>query len=334
MINTIGSGSGSGTCNMAKLFNRWYDGESSHFINELATHVMTKEQFLAKDPDFVVMTEVVFNANFVTFVPSKMPEVVKVSDLPQATAEQMKQVKKIYASTPKSHQFGHIMFVVLASEHPNCLGVQVTRRIRHQIFDAIDYRYQSLETTLLQFHYPSKASEKLLTTWRPILNERQEEILLKFMKHEELSRFILASYRVQTSNPIHKSHCLAISVEMGLGLGEIKRMKSFHVMKRKRLSRKDACFRGSFEDMSAQEAMLPQGYVLFPINFMSECSGGDPWLSPQAHMVPYACPINLRTVIKKPEKEVDEDIKKCWNQLLKVPFPKCKPSPNVDNFEI
>jgi len=346
--------------NEADLFNQWYDSPETNgslAVNDLATHVMTKQQFTDKKPDFVVMFTVRLNKNFLCFTPKEMPKVVYLSEFPLAVANQMRERSTQYSKNLKSHQFGHTMVVTLDRTCPISYSTPPVARARHQILEARDYRRKTLEVTQRGFFTNAfTLSRKLEKAWLPLLNETLQNqirggLFLYPNAFPLLVRFMMAAYRLQ-SHSVNIAQMKAgrfqkfLLLRVGLGneLGEVKRILSHSMMLRKDVMQITSELKSFIENM--RDVPTEPGVINFPIVIMTSALVISPdnnndstrkkkRKEPNGQIAPMVLELDADPdkLSKKSETEIDRDIENRWKELfnLKIKFPECKKL-NVNDF--
>lgn len=355
--------------NEADLFHLWFDSlETNGTIaaNELATHVMTKQQFTNKNPDFAVWFEVRLNKNFLCFAPKEMPKVVYFSELSPAIANQMREQSAQYSKNLKPHQFGHTVMLVLDRTCPISYSTPPVCRARHQILEARDYRRKTLEVTQRGFFQNGFIlSRKLEKTWIPILKETlSNQIRGGFLSDDSnantlLNGFVIASYRLQSQSVNtaqmksgHFQKFLLLNFGLGNELGEVKRILSHSMMLREDVMQHSSELKSFAEGL--RDTPTGPGFINIPIVIMSSAlvispdknedndnnNGGNiarkkTRKDPNGYISPIVLQLELDPdkILKKSETEIDRDIKIRWRGLcnLKIKFPECKKL-NINDF--
>ena len=295
--------------------NKWFDNETSDILAELATHTMTKKEFLNKDPQFHIEFEVEFSEKYCTFVPIKKAKIVYFSDL---SASESAGVKQIHASSKDligPFEVGHVLSV----KFPLKSGFVVKRR-RHMKYTATQYQQLSYEeATTSSLNYVNNINNPLLPpAWKNLFAIRVSAQIEGWKANcADLPNFIITSYRYQSKSSFRcpQEYTLVLKIEFGEQLGEVKRIVSHSMKKISRLKQPDLVKRLKEE--------IARGPNLLTVTIMSN----NPYISPITTVFSKIVPIQYSKVPRIKEKDIDKKIMKLWKALLKVPFPKCPQTP-------
>lgn len=303
-----------------ELFHKWFDSDiACHTWVELATHAMTKEEFLNKNSQFFIDIEVSFSGNYCSFSPTKPPNIVYLSEIHPSDVAEMKHLFS-YRNMVGPFEYGHVLVVRFQLD-----GKNVGRR-RHQIFKASDYRRLPLQEAMTtSFNLVNYLENPILPSpWKDILCKNFFHQIQEWCDHAQkemlLFNFVLSCYRYQ-SKESYKSpnqYALLIEIEMGEQLGEIHRIVSHSMEKISEM--KEKALANAIKAFIANNSG-DKSYVVFTLSFVSKLGHLDHILFD----VPLAQAVK---VANKKEKDYRKETRNLWQQLLKVPFPRCPPTPN------
>ena len=300
-----------------QFVSKWFDSKASYSAIELSTHAMTKKQFLNKNPDFFISIDLSFSEKYCSFAPTKPPQVVYFSQLDALQAEDMKQVFAQYQNSVGPYEVSHILQVQFK------LNGSIVSRRRHQAFVAQEYQRLSLEETMTTvFNHVNNLYNPLLPPlWKKFFVDRFEQQISQWSANcDDLGNFVLTSYRCQSKSAFKSplQYTLMIKVEFGEQLGEVKRIVSYSL--KRILDIKDPCLLTRVGELLDTKE---KGHHLFTLAIVSN----DLINSANMTVIPFQVPDSCTKVATMKEKDIDKEIRKLWKSLLKVPFPKCPPTP-------
>jgi hypothetical protein len=211
------------------LFTAWR-GRSKAYIGFLATHAMSKKQFMEQPPSFVVSITVAFNYNFVTYLPVVDPQVVPIAHLAQHVREGVETqvslaVSKAQASPEK--MFAHVFLITDANSE------LVSSSIAPHLNSPVFYQRYSREDITLLIRSEVNLSPGQHQLWRPTLeqNMKAQVKALKMADSTNWTFFLLYSLRVYSTQPRYKTHALLVDYELGFGLGQIDKVTKYKIIK-------------------------------------------------------------------------------------------------------
>ncbi|GFH46402.1 hypothetical protein CTEN210_02876 [Chaetoceros tenuissimus] len=295
--------------------NKWFDNEISDILAELATHAMTRNEFLNKNPDFHIEFEVEFFEKYFTFVPIKKAKVVYFSDLPASESKGVEQIHASYKDLIGPFEVGHVLSVRFKLKS----GFVVVRR-RHMKYTATQYQQLSQEEALASsLNYVNNIHNPLLpAAWKNLFAIRVSAQIEGWKANcDDLFNFIVTSYRYQSKSSFKcpQEYTLVLKIEFGEQLGEVKRIVSHSMNKISRLKQPDLVKRLKEE--------IARGPNVLTVSVLSN----NPYTSPISTVFSTIVPFQYAQVPRVKEKEIDREIMKLWKSLLKVPFPKCPLTP-------
>jgi hypothetical protein len=302
-----------------ELFHKWLESSGSECLAYLASHAMTKKQYLNMNPDFYIDIEVRFSEQYCAFSPSQPPKLVYFS---QADAEDAAVIKEGLASFKDlvgPFQVSHVL--VISSE----VNGRLVSRKRFQILTAENYRLLPRDIAMSSaFNQVNNRRNPLLPQkWISLFNERVELQLSEWVESQELNDFLTSLYRFESKSTFKSPHkyTLVIKIEFGENLGEVKRIVSYSMKKISDLKDTDLVKRARDKLNEEHQKKINQVPTL---TILSNNLTNSPFAIaiPMLH-VPF--PHVQDPTLK--EKDIDKEIRKRWQSLLKVPFPKCPPTP-------
>jgi len=310
-----------------QLFMKWYDSPASCAVQELATHAMTKQQFLEKTPSFVVELEVEFNPNYIGFVPTGMPTIVMLDIIPAHVRDEMKRRFEMYSSSVASYQVGHMM--LLRNKYRD--GSAGVAKVRHQVYDPSDFRKLSLDKAFKEFRVAYGISPKLLEAWKPIFAQRQgsqiDAFVNRFSRGMELTLFSLNAYRFRDANPLFRSHVLVIYFVLGSELGQIEKITHYEMLRMKDVHKKMPDLDKKIAE--SKSISCEDGHEILLTVFLSTDIVPFTFLLPS--MVPYDPSQIVNQSISKQDKEANAQFEKMRKAFS---FPKLPPSPDFNSYAI
>ena len=296
--------------------NTWFQSSTSDILVELATHAMTKKEFLNKNPDFHIEFEVQFSEKYCTFVPIKKPTILYFSDLHSLELEFVKNVFVSFKDMIGPFELGHVLTVRFKLKS----GVLVPRR-RYTKYTATQYQQLSYEEAMASsLNYVNNINNPLLPpACKDLFSKRLfEQIDGWKAKCDDLLRFVIASYRYQSKSSAMSPHeyTLLLKIEFGENLGEVKRIVSHKMRKISRMKNPDL--------VTFMNEERTSDHHVFTVSIMSNNTYTSPIMTFTAVRAPTNYVFHLPQM---KEKEIDREITKLWKSLLKVPFPNCPPTP-------
>ena len=138
--------------------NAWFHNGTSDILVELATHAMTKKEFLNKNPQFHIEFEVQFSEKYCTFVPIKKPRILYFSDLHHLELQFVKNVFTSFKDLIGPFELGHVLTIRFRLKS----GVLVPRR-RYTKYTANQYQQLSYEEAMASsLNYVNNINNPLL----------------------------------------------------------------------------------------------------------------------------------------------------------------------------
>ncbi|GFH46403.1 hypothetical protein CTEN210_02877 [Chaetoceros tenuissimus] len=302
-----------------ELFHKWLESSSSECLAYLASHAMTKKQYLNMNPDFYIDIEVRFSEQYCAFAPSRPPKLVYFSEADAEDATVMKEGLASFKDLVGPFQVSHVL--VISSE----VNGRVVSRKRYQILTAENYQMLPRDKAMSSaFDQVNNLRNPLLPPkWKPLFHERVGLQLGEWVGSEELHDFAVSSYRLESKSTLKSPHkyTLVIKIEFGENLGEVKRIVSYSMKKISDLKDLDLVKRA--RDLLNEELEKKTNQVL-TLTILSNNLTNSPFaiVIPMLH-IPF--PHVQDSTLK--EKDIDKEIRKRWKSLVKVPFPKCPPTP-------
>ncbi|GFH56020.1 hypothetical protein CTEN210_12496 [Chaetoceros tenuissimus] len=311
-----------------ELFDKWCEsGAANEALSELATHAMSKEEFLSKDLEFFVSINLRFSGKYCSFVPIEPPKTVYTSHMSPIEREDMRRQMRFKKSLG-STTFGHILAVRFVRVHGR--DRHFYGKYRKQGYSPAQYRLHPFEAAMTSnFNHINCPNNPILPlTWREIQKSFPEHLKKWIADAQESSilvNFVLASYGYQSeaSYRSSKEYTIIIEYEFGERLGEIKQILSHRIMNIS--DTKDSSLANGIKK-SIEEYVCDENHVEFSLTMMCKNPGSG---------VVTVHPVKIsKEQINEFQSNGcnDEVIEKLWQDLLKVPFPECPPTPEYPDF--
>lgn len=145
------------------LLDKWKEKTRSS-IGLLATHGMTKRQFLQQPPSFSVLLDVRFNYNLLTFLPTAKPTTVPLDSLDESVRDAIaSKIEQAMQLRGESNVVAHV--IMLDAGDP---GLDSTSIIPQNILTSGFQRY-SWEDMLLMWKHGASLSGSMPLHWRSTL---------------------------------------------------------------------------------------------------------------------------------------------------------------------
>jgi len=309
-----------------QLFMKWYDSVPSSVVKELATHAMTKQQFLEKTPSFVVEVEVEFNPNFMGFAPTGMPKILMLSKiLPEQLRDEIKRRFQMYSSTVASYQVGHMMLLRNKCDD----GSAPLAKFRHQVFEPSGFRRLSLDNAFKEFRCAYGISPKLSKAWKPICAERIRSQFNVFEDAASLDfpAFVTNAYHFYDMKPLFRSHVLVIYFDIGSELGQVKKISHYEMLRMKEVHKKMPDLEKLILELKSNSSR--DGQEILVTVFLS--TDMAPFNFQIATMVPY----DPSKIVHKSTSKHTKEANLLFGKMRKVGFfPKLPPSPDLNSYDI
>ena len=308
-----------------ELFDKWFFSEvSSESLGELATHAMSKEEFLSQDREFFILITLRFSGRHCSFVPIKPPSTVYKADMNPTQIEDTRQQLGFRKSLGPL-QLGHLLCVTFVRSD----GVQdkiFYGKYRLQIYNrSKQYQVLPLEAAMTSnFNHANCEHNPIVPPeWKKIQSNYPYYLgkwAADAQKSGILVDFVLASYQ-HKSKPSYQStkeYTIVVNYEFGERLGEIKQLLSHRIMKISGI--KNSSLVDGIKK-SIKEYVSNKNHVEFSLTMICNNHG-----SGLVNVFPVKISKKQMNAFHR-KRHNDEDMEKLWQDLLEVPFPKCPPTP-------
>ena len=302
-----------------ELFEKWYQSDASDAaLSEVATHAMSKEEFLSKDLDFFISINLRFSGRYCSFVPIEPPRIVYKSHMCPRQIEDLRFIKKSLGSAG-SVTLVHILRVKFS---PGDGGDRVLGKYRMQGYSSLGkYQLLPFEAAMTSNfnHINCKDNAIVPPTWEKDKTKHQAMWFAEVKKSDFLVDFVLASYGYlsKASHRSSKKYSIIIEYEFGEQFGELKRLLSHQLM--------DMSNGKEYSCMYGSNNACDENHVVFTLTLLCSKFG---WI---ITVIPVQISIEQIKAFRRKDYN-DEVIEKLWQDLLKVPIPKCPPTPEYPDI--
>ncbi|GFH46255.1 hypothetical protein CTEN210_02729 [Chaetoceros tenuissimus] len=316
-----------------ELSDKWYETDAANrALSELATHAMSKEEFLNRNLEFFIRINLRFSGRYCSFVPIEPPRIVYKNDMNPREIEYLHGQQGFKKAFGSSH-LGHIVAVgflqrdgqEIIFHHKNLL----------QGYRPDQYRCLPFEEAMTSNfnHANCKDNPIIPPTWKKIgsdiFSNNLNEWALEAKNSGILVEFVLTSFgRIsKASYRSSKKYSILIEYEFGERLGEIKRLKSHRIMKISDIKSSSLVneIKKSLNENVSDENHFPFSLAMVCNNFGS------------GSMTMIVLNISIELMKEHMKRRYDDVIEKLWMEklwqdLMKIPFPKCPPTPEYPDI--
>ncbi|GFH46473.1 hypothetical protein CTEN210_02947 [Chaetoceros tenuissimus] len=299
-----------------ELFEKWYESDYAvPALSELATHAMSKEEFLSKDLEFFISINLRFCGRYCSFVPIEPPRIVYKSHMNPEEKESMMFIKKKVGSLNLCH-------ILCVKFSPGDGGDRAFGQFRVQAYSSVG-NYQRLpfeEAMTSNFNHVNCRKNPIIPpTWKNNYSEHLAHWAAEAKENGVLIDFILASleYQSEASQKSSEKYTIIIEFEFGEQFGEIKRLLSHQIM--------DISINKDSIDAYDSKNACDENHVEFSLGMV--CKHGSGFMT----LLPIRISIEQINEFQRKDYN-DEVIEKLWQDLLKVPFPECPLTPEYPDI--
>ena len=312
-----------------ELSDKWFESDAANrALSELATHAMSKEEFLNQNLEFFIRITLCFSGRYCSFVPIEPPRIVYKNDMNPREIKYLRGQQNFKKAFGSSH-FGHIVAVGFLQRD----GREIVLHHKNLLQGYRPDQYQCLpfeEAMTSNFNHANYKDNPILPrTWKKIqsnyFNYHLNQWAVEAKNSGILVEFVLASFGHQSkaSYRSSKKYSILVEYEFGERLGEIKRLKSHRIMK---ISDIKSSSLANEIKKSLNENVSDENHVPFPLAMVCNNFG-----SGVVTMI--VLNISLELMKEHMKNSYDDDVvEKFWQDLLKVPFPECPPTPEYPDI--
>ena len=299
-----------------ELFEKWYESDYAvPALSELSTHAMTKEEFLSKDFEFFISINLRFCGRYCSFVPIEPPKIVYKSHMNPTKMEKMKMIKKKFGALNN-----HLCQVLHVKFSPGDGGDRAFEQLRLQGYTSVG-KYQCLpfeEAMTSNFNHVNCRKNPIIPpTWKNNYSDHLAHWAKEAEESGVLVDFVLASlgYQSEASQKSSENYTTIIEFEFGEHFGEIKGLLSHDIMD----------ISGSKDSGYFSKNACDENHVVFYLIMM--CRHGSGF----GAELPIQISIEQINAFQRKDHD-DEVMETIWQDLLKIPFPECQPTPEYPNI--
>lgn len=171
----------------------------------------------------VVLLEVKFHFNYLTFMPTAAPVIMNMEDSPsQSTVEAKYANQQGLAAQHPDCEMALVWLVPSDGKNP-ISPMPITFRRNYPGGD------KSWQEVLPLFSGMTQTSS-LFPSWKPLRKSNVDLQLRCIQAHESFYSFLVAALRMESSTPLNLKSVVVINIEFGFGLGEIVQLAGFSLM--------------------------------------------------------------------------------------------------------
>jgi hypothetical protein len=197
-----------------RLLQQWRDLVRNKILPLcVAQAAKSKQEFCKQPTDFVVNLQVQFDYNFKTFLPTERPTT-------SARQSEHEVVFSTFASNPKPPP-GSYDHVILLQCEGQLIGVPMRSIV--EVYER-NYSWDDI-MSLLKADF--RLSSSVFDTWNPLLQANLKTQINAVRASQAFSPFLVAALHMDTNKPVHTKKIIIVYLELGYGLGEIKKLESF-----------------------------------------------------------------------------------------------------------
>ncbi|GFH46256.1 hypothetical protein CTEN210_02730 [Chaetoceros tenuissimus] len=301
-----------------ELFEKWYESEYAvPALSELATHAMTKQEFLSNDLEFFVSINLRFCGRYCSFVPIEPPKIVYKSHMNPEEKEFMSMIKKKVGSL-------NLCQVILVKFAPRDGGNKFGQ-FRVQGYTSVG-NYQRLtfeEAMTSNFNHVNCRDNPIIPpTWKNNYSEHLAHWAAEAKENGVLVDFVLASlgYQSKASQKSSENYAVILEFIFGEQFGEIKGLLSHDIMDISGIT-----WTAKMPVKRISKNTCDENHVEFSLTMVCKHGSGFYTLLP--------IQISLEQISAFQKKDYDDEVmEKLWQDLLKIPFPKCPPTPEYPDI--
>lgn len=210
---------------MSRLMEQWLGATAPNsMMRWIVGKALTKEQVLQQPSQHYVIMNVVFDYNWLTFVPEPLPPSVVRKDSCVLVG-----LPELQPSSPGEYK--HMAIIVL-NGMTYCRIVTFSQReidwqVQNNTWIAADASWEEMRDDMLA----DCALESSIFACFPQIRWQNIDKQLDFiLDSEAFKTFLPLALKIQTKKPLHLSHVVVIQFEFGCELGKIKRLVNYKVM--------------------------------------------------------------------------------------------------------
>lgn len=163
-----------------------------------------------------------FDFNKRNFVPTNEPSIVPINALEQS-AQDLRQCYASFAPLTAGHCNIVILLQAMGMEN---IGTIVPYTMEQPTAALASASWVQLQMLLNEVTLESSKFD----CWPPLLQQNlKTSIQSSVVEHPQFHPFLTNALRIESTNSRHRTHIVIINMEMGYGLGEIKRLESHSV---------------------------------------------------------------------------------------------------------